>query len=99
MSERGKATIGRDWPHQVALLAYPCTGHSYVAIYAFCDGERLSLCPRGHSFYRDGTDVRLGFAEHEHAENGGEFIGSPPSGSARASDCRPTCSRVPWFWI
>jgi hypothetical protein len=47
--ELRKATIDRDW--------------LCVTIRLFCDGERLSLCPRGHSFYRD-----FCFAEHEHAE-------------------------------
>jgi hypothetical protein len=78
--ELSKHTIDRDWPHQVALPAYRCTGGNYVNIHLFCDAERLSLCPRGHSFYRDGTDMNVFcFAKREHAERfrerfGGEFL-------------------------
>jgi hypothetical protein len=78
--ELNKHTIDRDWPHQVALPAYRCTGGNYVTIHIFCDDEGLSLCPRGHSFYRDGTDMNVFcFAEREHAERfrgrfGGELI-------------------------
>jgi hypothetical protein len=77
--EFSKHTIERDWPHQVAQPAYQCTGGNYVTIHLFCDGEGLSLCPRGHSFYRDGTDMNVCFAEREHAERfrgrfGGELI-------------------------
>jgi hypothetical protein len=78
--ELSKHTIDRDWPHQVALPAYRCTGGNYVAIHLFCGGDGLSLCPRGHSFYRDGTDINVFcFAEREHAERfrerfGGEFL-------------------------
>jgi hypothetical protein len=78
--EFSNGAIDRDWPHQVALPAYRCTGGNYVTIHLSCDGEHLSLCPRGHSFYRDGTDMNVFcFAEREHAERfrerfGGEFI-------------------------
>jgi hypothetical protein len=78
--ELSKATIDRDWPHQVALPAYRCTGGNYVSIHLFCEG--LSLCPRGHCFYRDGIDMNVFcFAEREHAEIfrkrfAGEFIDS-----------------------
>jgi hypothetical protein len=73
-----KHAIDRDWPHQVALPAYRCTGGNYVTMRLFC--EELSLSPRGHSFYRDGTDMNVFcFARREHAELfrdrfGGEFI-------------------------
>jgi hypothetical protein len=49
-----------------------------VTIHLCC--EDLSLCPRGHSFYRDGTDFNVFcFAERRHVEEfrkrfGGEFI-------------------------
>jgi hypothetical protein len=67
----------RDWPHQVALPAYRMGGNC-VTIHLFGDGEGLSLCPRGHSFYRNGTDMNVFcFAEREHAKRfGGEFIDS-----------------------
>jgi hypothetical protein len=76
--ELSKATIDRDWPHHVALLAYRCTGGNYLIIRLCCEG--LSLCDRGHSFYRDSTDMNIFcFAERAHAEQfrerfGGEFI-------------------------
>ena len=76
--ELSKGTIDRDWPHQVALPAERCLGGNYVTIRLFCDG--LSLCPRGHSFRRDDTDMNVFcFAERSHAEQfqqrfGGEFI-------------------------
>jgi hypothetical protein len=76
--ELSKGTIDRDWPHQVALPAYRCTGHNYVTIRLFCEG--LSLCTRGHSFRRDDIDMTVFcFAERAHAEQfkerfGGEFI-------------------------
>ena len=76
--ELSKHMIDRDWPHQVALPAYRCTGGNHVTIHLFC--ADLSLCPRGHSFYRDRTDLNVFcFAKREHAEQfrerfGGEFI-------------------------
>ena len=76
--ELSKATIDREWPHQVALPEYRCTGHNYVTIHPFCEG--LSLCRRGHFFYRDGVGMNVFcFAERDHAERlhqrfGGEFI-------------------------
>ena len=76
--ELSKATIDREWPHQVALPASRCTGRNYVTIRLFCEG--LSLCPRGHSFRRDSIDmIVFCFAERVHAEQfqarfGGEFI-------------------------
>ena len=71
-------TIDREWPHQVALRADRCTGHNYVTIHLFC--EALSLCPRGHSFYRDSVDMKVFcFADRVHADQfrarfGGELI-------------------------
>jgi len=56
--ELSKAAIDRNWPHQVALPEYRCSGHNYVTIHLFCEG--LSLCPRGHFFYRDGIGERTG---------------------------------------
>jgi len=76
--ELNKDTIDRDWPHQVALRADRCTGHNYVTLRLFCEG--LSLCPRGHSFFRDGIDITVFcFAERADAETfqqrfGGEFL-------------------------
>ena len=76
--ELSKATIDRDWPHQVALPEYRCSGRNYVTIHLFC--EDLSLCPRGHFIYRDGVGMNVFcFAERAHAEHfqkrfGGEFL-------------------------
>jgi hypothetical protein len=62
----------------VALPAYRCSGGNYVTIRLFC--KDLSLCDRGHSFYRDGTDFSVFcFAKREHAEQfrtrfGGELL-------------------------
>ena len=76
--ELSKATIDRDWPHQVALPEYRCSRHNYVTIHLFCEG--LSLCPRGHFFYHDGVGMNVFcFAERAHADQfqkrfGGEFI-------------------------
>jgi len=73
-----KDAIDRDWPHQVAVPARRCTSRNYETIRIFCEG--LSLCPLGHSFYRDGTDMNVFcFADRAHAERflarfGGEFI-------------------------
>jgi hypothetical protein len=73
--ELSKATIDRDWPHQVVLPAYRCTGGNFVTIHLFC--ADLSLCPRGHSFYRDGMDMNVFcFAERAHAEQFREHFGS-----------------------
>jgi hypothetical protein len=70
--------MDRQWPHQVALSACRCSGDNYVTIRLFCEG--LSLCPRGHSFRRDDTDMSVFcFAQRDHAKQfrdrfGGEFI-------------------------
>lgn len=65
--ELSKSAIDRGWPHQVAIEARFCTGHNYYTLRFFC--ADLSLCDRGHSFYRDGTDFNVFcFADREHAE-------------------------------
>jgi hypothetical protein len=76
--ELSKGAIDSGWPHQVALPAERCTGHNYVTHRLFCEG--LSLCVRGHFFYREGRGFNVFcFAERAHAEQfrqrfGGEFI-------------------------
>ena len=42
--ELSKHIIDPDWPHQIALPAYRCTGANYVTIHLFC--QDLTLCPR-----------------------------------------------------
>lgn len=64
--ELSKAAIDRGWPHQVALEARLCVGHHYYSLRYFCVG--LSLCDRGHSFFRDGKDFTVFcFAVEDHA--------------------------------
>jgi hypothetical protein len=76
--ELSKGIIDRDWPHQIALPAERCMGGNYVTIRLFCEG--LSLCPRGHCFHRDNTDMNVFcFAKRADAEKfqarfGGEFV-------------------------
>jgi hypothetical protein len=76
--ELSKGTIDRDWPHQVALRADLVAGRNFPIIHEFC--RPLSLCHRGHFFYRDGIGFNVYcFAERSHAEQfqarfGGEFI-------------------------
>lgn len=45
--------IDREWPHQVALRADFVSGANYPVIDAF--SSKLSRCPRGHTFVRDGA--------------------------------------------
>jgi hypothetical protein len=76
--ELSKATIDRNWPHQVALPAAHSSGANHVTIRLFCEG--LSLCTRGHAFRRGDIDMNVFcFAERPDAEQfqerfGGEFI-------------------------
>lgn len=65
--ELSKTAVDRGWPHQVALASYRCGGDNYLTHRFFC--RELSLCDRGHSFYRNGTDFSVFcFAERKHAE-------------------------------
>ena len=65
--ELSKGAIDDQWPHQVALRADQSSGSNWIKIREFCKG--LSLCPRGHSFYRDRIDFNVYcFAERDHAE-------------------------------
>jgi hypothetical protein len=74
-----KGMMDRQWPHQIALPAYRCLGHNYLTMRFFCEGERLSLCPR-ITFRRDDRDMLVFcFAQRQHAEQfrarfDGEFI-------------------------
>jgi len=73
-----KATLDRDWPHQVVLPESKITGANHVRIREFCKG--LSLAPLGHTFNEGhGYQQVFCFAEHEHAEGfaaefGGRFL-------------------------
>lgn len=65
--ELSSTMIDHGWPHQVALEARLSMGDRYYTVHFFCND--LSLCPRGHHFYRDGKDFNVYcFAEREHAE-------------------------------
>lgn len=67
--ELSKAAIDRGWPYQVALESYRCGGDSYLKQRFFCVGNDLTLCLRGHSFRRDGTDFSVFcFARERDAE-------------------------------
>ena len=76
--ELSKGTIDRQWPHQVALRADDCTGKNFVIIRVFCEG--LSLCQRGHFFYRDTVGFNVycfgnrSDAELFQARFNGEFV-------------------------
>jgi hypothetical protein len=77
--ELSKATIDRDWPHQVALST-DFVSANHAVIHDFCRAEQLSLCARGHHFQRDDRwHICFCFAEREHSQLfqhrfGGEFI-------------------------
>jgi len=70
--------IDEGSPFQVALRADVTTGKVHDVVRAFY--KDLALCPRGHTFYRDGQWFNVwGFAEEEHglkfiARFGGEMI-------------------------
>jgi len=78
------AMIDRGWPHQVALPSYRCTGHEYLAIHFYCEGE--GLLPARHIFRRDDVDMLVFcFADHDHALAPNSSIQSAaPSGPARS---------------
>lgn len=66
--ELSKAAIDRGWPFQVALEARFCMGDNFIKHRLYC--RELSLCARGHSFYRENRDYHVFcFAIREHAES------------------------------
>ena len=83
MKRRGELSSGmidHGWPHQVALPEPTYVGRNYPIVQGFIADEGLSLCIRGHSFYRDsGPHHVFCFAEKEHAQRfharfGGEMM-------------------------
>lgn len=65
--ELSSAMIDAGWPYQVALEARLSMGDRYYTVHFFCDD--LSLCARGHHFFRDGKSFNVYcFSEQEHAE-------------------------------
>jgi hypothetical protein len=64
--ELSPASIDREWPYQVALPGSTSLNGGYKIIREFC--KDLSLCPRGHSVFRDEWFNVYCFAKPEHAE-------------------------------
>ena len=65
--ELSKGAIDSQWPHQVALRADQSSGSNWTTIREF--RKELSLCSRGHPFYRDRIDFNVYcFAGRNHAE-------------------------------
>lgn len=72
--ELSSAAVDRGWPWQVAMEERYCTGHNFYKLRYFC--AELSLCQRGHAFYRDGVFFNVFcFSEASHAEAFAERFG------------------------
>ncbi|WP_156771405.1 hypothetical protein [Labrys sp. WJW] len=68
--------IDRGWPHQIRLPEEAYAGKAYNVVHGFCEDERLSVCPRGHSVSRDAQWFHIFcFAERAHAERFKERFG------------------------
>lgn len=52
--ELSKASIDREWPHQLALPTEFVTGKNTIILQRFCRG--LSVCPRHQRYWRDGVE-------------------------------------------
>ena len=74
--ELSPATIDQGWPFQIALPASASQNGGYAAIHAFC--KDLTLCPRGHSVFRNEWFNIYCFAEREHAEQFMARFGGQP---------------------
>jgi hypothetical protein len=76
--ELSRATIDREWPHQLALAADFLRGKNCIIVERSCRG--LSVCARKQNYWRDGKEyVAYCFAERGDAEFvqmhfGGEFV-------------------------
>jgi hypothetical protein len=76
--ELSRATIAREWPHQLALSAEFLRGRNCIIVDRFCRG--LSVCARHRIYWRDRKEyVAYCFATRADAEFvqmhfGGEFI-------------------------
>ena len=64
--ELSPVSVDRGWPHQVALPASASLNGGYKIIRELC--KDLSLCPRGHSVFREEWFNVYCFTEAEHAE-------------------------------
>jgi hypothetical protein len=49
--ELSRATMDREWPHQIALSPEYLRGKNCIIVQRFCRG--LSVCPRNRSYWRD----------------------------------------------
>jgi hypothetical protein len=85
--ELTKATIDREWPHQVAVPA-DVVREQFKVIDRV--GRGLSLCARGHTVRREGVEyVVFCFADLAHADSfrerfGGERFNPKERGRGRA---------------
>lgn len=76
--ELSRATIDREWPHQLAFSAEFVAGKNCIVIDRFCRG--LSVCSRTRNYWRDRKEyIAYCFAERSDAEYlqmhlGGEFV-------------------------
>jgi hypothetical protein len=76
--ELSRATINREWPHQLALSAEYLRGKNRIIVQRFCNG--LSVCSRNRKYWRDREEyVAYCFADRSDAEFvqmhfGGEFV-------------------------
>jgi hypothetical protein len=85
--ELSPASVDRGWPYQVALPASTSLNGGYKAIHEFC--KDLSLCPRGHSVFREEWFNVYCFAEVEHAEKfSARFGGQPFDPTMRGSGAK-----------
>lgn len=67
--ELSSSAIDSGWPHQVALPEPAYVGRNFPIVHGFIASEGLSLCARGHGFYRNGVHHHVFcFAEEEHAQ-------------------------------
>ena len=78
--ELSGSTIDSGWPHQDSLPEPSYMGRNFPIVHGFIQSEGLSLCVRGHGFYRNGTHHHVFcFAVEEHAQRfhsrfGGEMM-------------------------
>ena len=76
--ELSPAGVDRDWPHQIMVPADEVLNQNYEAARTFC--ADLSLCPRGHSIFKDDRWHRVfcfsekADAEKFHERFGGEWF-------------------------
>jgi hypothetical protein len=78
--ELRKSAIDRGWPYQVALAEPAYVGRNFPIVHGFIEAAGLSLCVRGHAFYRDGMHHHVfcfateDDADRFHGRFGGEVM-------------------------